>query len=34
VLRALVPGLATAAADDFGRVNRSLFANYLKLNTS
>jgi len=33
VLRSLVPGLAVAAAGDFGRVNRSLFANYLKLNT-
>jgi ribosomal protein S12 methylthiotransferase accessory factor YcaO len=33
VLRALVPGLAAAATGDFGRVNRSLFANYLKLNS-
>ena len=33
VLRALAPGLAAAPAGDFGRVNRRLFANYLKLNT-
>jgi ribosomal protein S12 methylthiotransferase accessory factor YcaO len=31
VLRALVPGLAASVAGDFGRVNRRLFANYLKL---
>ena len=31
VLRALVPGLASAAAGNFGRVHRRLFATYLKL---
>jgi ribosomal protein S12 methylthiotransferase accessory factor YcaO len=31
VLRALVPGLGVATASDYARVNRMLFANYLKL---
>jgi ribosomal protein S12 methylthiotransferase accessory factor YcaO len=31
VLRALVPGLAPGAGGDYGRVNRRLFANYLKI---
>ncbi|MDR0239059.1 MAG: YcaO-like family protein, partial [Deltaproteobacteria bacterium] len=31
VLRALVPGLAATAPGAYGRVNRRLFANYLKL---
>ena len=30
VLRAIVPGLAAPASGGFGRVNRRLFANYLK----
>jgi ribosomal protein S12 methylthiotransferase accessory factor YcaO len=30
VLRALAPGLAAATTGEFGRVNRRLFANYLK----
>ncbi|MCL2122767.1 MAG: YcaO-like family protein [Desulfovibrionaceae bacterium] len=34
VLRALVPGLAAAAPGDYGRVNRRLFANYLKLHNN
>ena len=33
-LRALVPGLAATAPGDCGRVNRRLFANYLKLYTA